>query len=220
MDQIWKTRLAKALKDAGLNMLTASRAAGKSDTYVRDILRRDKQPTIESFIALARVVGKPVSYLIGEEADSPANGFRPVTVAAHIQAGAWTEVWEWDESDQYQVYVPDDPYLRPFTLYGAETRGPSMNRRYQERTVLIFTSVEETHEEPIPGKRYIVERRRESGEVEHTVKLLHRDDDGKFWLVPESDDPRFQAAISVEDGTGDGDVVAIIGRVRFAVSRE
>ena len=61
---------------------------------------------------------------------------------------------------------------------------------------------------------------RADGQQEHTVKLLHRDDDGKFWLLPESTDPLFQAAISVEDGVEDGDAVTIIGRVRFAVTRE
>ncbi len=154
-----------------------------------------------------------------EEEGKPA-GIRKVTVAAHIQAGAWTEAWEWNDDDKYEVYVPDDPELRFFKLSAAETRGPSMNRRYPERTVLIFTDVMETKEQPIAGKRYIVERKRVSGEAEHTVKLLHVDADNKYWLLPESDDPRFQAAISVEDGSDDGDVVSIIGRVVFAVTRE
>lgn len=154
----------------------------------------------------------------GEDTGIP--GLRRVTVAAHIQAGVFEETWAWDEHDQYDVFVPDDPEYRGFSLHAAETRGPSMNRRYPERTILVFTNVEETREPPVAGKRYIVERRRSGGEAEHTVKLLHIDVDGKYWLVPESDDPRFQAPISVEDGTGDEDVVAIIGRVVYAVSRE
>ncbi|MDO3434361.1 S24 family peptidase [Rhizobium sp. CBN3] len=147
-------------------------------------------------------------------------GLRRVTVAAHIQAGVFEETWEWDEHSQYPVYVPDDPEYAPFQLYAGETRGPSMNKRYPERTVLVFTNVEETQEQPIPGKRYIVERRRSSGEAEHTVKLLHMDQEGKYWLLPESDDPRFQVPISIEEGTGDDDIVAIIGRVAYAVTRE
>ena len=154
----------------------------------------------------------------GEETAPP--GLRRVTVAANIQAGLWAEAWEWPESDQYPVYIPDDAEFRPYKLYAAETRGPSMNKRYPERTVLVFTNIQETGEEPVPGKRYIVERRRAGGETEHTVKLLHQDTDGKYWLLPESDDPRFQAPISVEDGTGDHDLVAIVGRVCYAVSKE
>lgn len=155
----------------------------------------------------------------GSDNDAPA-GLRRIKVAAHIQAGFWAESWEWDEDEQYSVYIPDDPELRPFRLYAAETRGPSMNKRYPERTVLIFTNVQETMEPAIAGKRYIVERRRAGGEAEHTVKLLHIDEDGKHWLLPESDDPRFQTAISIEEGTEDEDTVIIIGRVHYAVAKE
>lgn len=149
-----------------------------------------------------------------------ATGVRTVTVAAHVQAGLWEETWEWNEDQQYQVAIPLDQTLDGFKLYAAETRGPSMNRRWPEGTIVVFTNVEETGESPVAGKRYIVERRRLGGEAEHTVKKLVRDADGKLWLMPESDDPRFQAPISIDGGTGDGDVVAIIGRVRYAVSRE
>jgi hypothetical protein len=155
----------------------------------------------------------------GSETSSPP-GLRRVQVAAHIQAGLWAESWEWNEDSQYSVYIPDDPEFQGFRLFAAEARGPSMNKRYPERTVLVFNDVQETHEQPIPGKRYIVERRKPGGEAEHTVKLLHMDEDGKHWLLPESDDPRFQSAISIEDGTGDEDVVIIIGRVCYAVSKE
>lgn len=147
-----------------------------------------------------------------------ASGLRNVTVAAHVQAGQYAESWEWPEDDQYVVSIPDDEALRPFRLYAAETRGPSMNKRWPEGTVVVFTQAAETMESPIPGKRYIVERRR-AGEAEHTVKLLAQDADGRFWLMPESDDPRFQTPISVDDGI-DGEEVVIIGRVRFAVTRE
>lgn len=168
----------------------------------------------------AMQISELTGYPLPLDEDKKTAGIRKVTVAAHIQAGAWSESWEWDDDDKYEVYVPDDPELRFFKLSAAETRGPSMNRRYPERTVLVFTDVLETQEEPIPGKRYIVERKRVGGEAEHTVKLLHVDADNKYWLLPESDDPRFQAPISVEDGTDDGDVVSIVGRVVFAVTRE
>lgn len=147
------------------------------------------------------------------------SGLRKVTVAAFVQAGAWAETWEWADDERYDVFIPDDPNLRPFTLYAAETRGPSMNRRWAERTVVVFTNVQETMEDPIAGKRYVVERQKLGGEAEHTVKLLHLDGEGRFWLMPESDDPRFQTPISVEDGL-EGETITIVGRVHFAVTRE
>lgn len=175
--------------------------------------------------AYAKAYRVSEAWLLTGEGNGPGEihqvaGLRRVVVAAHIQAGVFAETWEWDEHDQYSVYVPDDIEYRGFTLHAGETKGPSMNRRYAERTVLVFTNVEETREEPRAGKRYIVERRRVGGEAEHTVKLLHVDEDGKYWLVPESDDPRYQAPISIEEGTGDDDIVAILGRVVYAVMRE
>lgn len=221
MSEIWKDRIRKALEAKGMTMKEASLAAGKGETFVRDMLERGRAPSVDNFISIAHIVGKPASYLLGEDEGEPsAPAVRRVMVAAHIQAGVWTEAWEWSDGDQYPVYVPNDPALQSFRLHAAETRGPSMNRRYPEGTVLVFTDVNETMEDPIPGKRYIVERRRPGGETEHTVKLLHIDDEGRYWLVPESADPRFQAPIPVDEGTGDGDTVAIIGRVCYSVSKE
>ncbi|ESY75536.1 hypothetical protein X740_31010 [Mesorhizobium sp. LNHC221B00] len=143
---------------------------------------------------------------------------RMVTVKGFVQAGEWAETWEWGEDDQYTVPVPDEPSLRHYTLHAAQTRGPSMNRRYPEGTVLVFTDIIETQSDIQIGKRYIVERQRADGLREATVKTLWRDDAGRVWLLPESDDPLFQQPIPIE-GSED-DTVRIVGRVRFAVSRE
>lgn len=206
----WKREIAEFLNARGLSMKEASLKAKLGETFVRDALKRDKEPGHEKLVRLKNAIGM----------ESSSNGLRNVTVAAYVQAGAWTETWEWEDDQKYVVSVPDVPELRPFKLFAAETRGPSMNRRYPEHTVVVFTNVIETQESPLPGKRYIVERRRASGETEHTVKLLHVDSDGKLWLMPESDDPRFQAPISIDDGVADGDIVVIIGRVQFSVIRE
>jgi hypothetical protein len=147
-------------------------------------------------------------------------GLRTVRVAGHVEAGYWAEQWEWADDDRYDVAVPADPLLDGFTLYAAETRGRSMDKKYPEGTIVVFTNVIETEESPQPGKRYVVERIRSDGKKEHTVKLLHQDEKGKYWLVPESSDPLWQEPISVEDGAQNGDEVRIVGRVRYAVTRE
>lgn len=185
-------------------------------SIVNKIVKGERDLKADEMIDISRATGYPIPSTKPPRQD----GLRRVTVAAHVQAGDWAEAWEWEDADRYDVYVQDLPELRGFRLYAAEARGPSMNKRYPEKTVLVFTNVQETMESPIAGKRYIVERKKSGGEAEHTVKTLMVDADGKFWLVPESDDPRFQAPISVEDGTGDDGTVSIIGRVWFAVSRE
>ncbi|MDI7862565.1 XRE family transcriptional regulator [Rhizobiaceae bacterium n13] len=221
MSEHWKERIRAAIEAKGLSMKAVSLQAGKGETFVRDMLERDRAPSIDNFAAVAKALNMSVSELLDDAQPAVHEpGLRRVVVAAHVQAGHFAETWEWERDDQYAVYVPDLPEFRQLRLYGAETRGPSMNRRYAEQTVIIFNDVTEAHEQPIVGKRYVVERRRPSGEVEHTVKLLHADKEGKFWLMPESDDPRYQAPIAVEDGTRNEDSVTIIGRVLFAVTRE
>lgn len=143
---------------------------------------------------------------------------RHVRVRQHVQAGEWAESLMWDDDDCYDVIVPNDPEFSNAMLYGAETRGPSMNKRYAEGSAVIYTSLMETGESPIPGRRYIVERERSDGLREATVKSLWKDEDGKFWLLPESNDPRHQQPIDLSGG--DGDIVRIIGRVAFSVQRE
>lgn len=219
-EEVWKSRVRQALAEKGLNMKEASLAAGKGETFVRDMLERHREPKIDNFTALARVVDKPISYLLGEDAPVMPPRVREVKVRAFVQAGAWSESWEWDDDDRYPVYIPTDPRFEGLNLYAAETRGPSMNKRYPERTVLVFTKITDTREHPVPGKRYIVERRRPSGESEHTVKLLHRDEEGRYWLIPESDDPRFQAPIPIDGGETNADQVIIIGRIVYAISEE
>ncbi len=93
-----------------------------------------------------------------------------------------------------------------------------MNKRYPEGTVLVFTDAMERPEDLVPGKRYLIERERADGLREATVKKLWQDEHGALWLVPESDDPRFQEAIAL-DGS-DGDTIRILGRVKYAVTRE
>lgn len=210
--------LQKALAAAGRSqsdvarMLTETLGRSIDRAAVNKMAKGTRKIAADELIAMARYLNAP--------APSQNVGLRTITVAAHVQAGYWAETWEWADDDKYEVAVPADPLLDGFQLYGAETRGPSMNRRWPERTVVVFTNVAETEETLTPGKRYIVQRTRADGATEHTVKLLHRDEKGKFWLVPESTDPLFQTPISVEDGAIDGDTVAIVGRVHFSVARE
>lgn len=215
-DRIRKARIRAnipTVKEAAirLNVPYATYAAHENGSRV---------PDIETLVFYAKRYRVSVNWLAtGAEDAIAAQGLRPVTVKAHVQAGEYSESWEWADRDAYDVYVEDVPELRAFRLYACETRGPSMNRRWPEKTVVVFTDAQETLEEPIAGKRYVVEKTRADGRSEHTVKLLHIDEDGQFWLVPESTDPRFQAPVRV-NGDDDTETVRIVGRVHFAVTRE
>jgi transcriptional regulator with XRE-family HTH domain len=211
------TNIPKFRKAKGMSQVQLAERLGMHVTNLNRIEKGKASPDMARLQQIARELAVSVSDLVSET-PAPANPVRNVVVKGFVQAGSWAETWEWHDEDRYTVPVPTDDALEPFTLYGAVTRGPSMNLRYPEGTVLIFTDVVETGEEIQIGRRYVVERERADGLREATVKKLWRDEAGKYWLVPESDDPRFQESIPINGG--EDDTVRIVGRVRFAVSRE
>lgn len=210
------TNIAKIRKAKGISQVDLAERLGIHVTNLNRIEKGKAKPDLSRYEQIATELGVAVDDLISDSPVAPET--RLVTVKGFVQAGAWAETWEWDGDDAYSVAIPDDPALRSFTLYAAEARGPSMNRRYPEGTVLIFTDIIERGASLELGKRYIIERERADGLREATVKTLWRDEAGKMWLLPESTDPRFQEPIPVEGG--EDDTVRIIGRVRYAVSRE
>lgn len=67
--------------------------------------------------------------------------------------------------------------------------------------------------EPIPsGKRVIVQRVRDGGEYETTVKEYVVSGDGEVWFVPRSSNPAFQAFRfdQNEEGIQSAEIVAIV----------
>lgn len=212
--------VVRRLDELGLGPVEAATKAGLERTYIRDIVQGKKHSVrTDKLEALARALQlDPSDLSLSKATASLDSGVRHVDVKGFVQAGHWAETWEWSDDDVYSVPIRDDPALRSFMLHAAETRGPSMNRRYPEGTVLVFTDIIETGASLELGKRYIVERERADGLREATVKTLWRDEAGKIWLLPESDDPRFQEPIPI-DGNED-DTVRVIGRVVGSWSRE
>jgi len=154
-----------------------------------------------------------------EELISAAPKLRAVTVNMFVEAGTWSEATIWEDPDQhYQVAVPNDPDFANLSLHGAETRGPSMNKRYPPGSVVVYTSIYDTNEDLQPGRRYIIECERADGMREATVKTLHRDENDGLWLMPESDDPRHQQPIEINGNLGD--TIRVVGRVVFSVQKE
>jgi transcriptional regulator with XRE-family HTH domain len=83
---------------------------------------------------------------------------RSVAVIGEVQAGEWGESWQWPEDEWLSVPVAETEDLAGVRLFAVITRGPSMNRRYPDGTVLVVADIYSTKEQPRPGKRYVVER--------------------------------------------------------------
>lgn len=208
-------------KRAGLTQADLAALLGIDTTNYNRLERGKTELTYSRMQHLARILNCDPVDIISDSASAAAGTGKPVrrvTVKGHVQAGHWVETTEWLPDDFYEVAVPIDEEYQNLTLHAAETRGPSMNRKYAEGTVLVFLDNIEAEEQPQFGKRYIIERTGPDGLREATVKMLWRDDEGKNWLLPDSDDPRHQAPIEINGG--EGDTIRIVGRVVYSVSRE
>lgn len=208
-------------KNAGFTQSDLAGLLGIDTTNYNRLERGKTELTYSRMQQLARILNCDPVDLISDgspELTSARNPLRRVTVKGYVQAGYWSESTEWDTGDFYDVAVPNDTEFARLTLHAAETRGPSMNRKYAEGTVLVFLDNIEAEEQPQFGKRYIVERTGPDGLREATVKTLWQDDEGKIWLLPDSDDPRHQAPIEINGG--EGDTIRLVGRVVYSVARE
>lgn len=208
MTNLLKTRrLAKGMSQAEVAALLGI----ATENYNR--LETGKtELTVSKMQRLAGILDcQPVDFLVNH------TGTRSVAVRAHVQAGSWSEATEWPQEDWYEVSVPDAEDLRGHQLYAAETRGASMDKVYPEGTVVVFAALRDPSDMQV-GRRYIIERQRADGLREATVKTLAQDDAGKFWLMPESTDPRHQAPIELNGD--EEDRVVILGRVVYSVRRE
>ena len=67
-----------------------------------------------------------------------------------IKPCAFLDANEWHPEDWYRVRVPVPEQWRKFPLFGLEVRGPSMNRRYPEGTILICVGILDAAIEPQP----------------------------------------------------------------------
>src|SRR5690606_23530051 len=120
-----------ALAKKKLSMKAASLAAGQGETFVRDILARDREPSLEKFTALAYALGTTVGAMVDDEGSDkvvPSNaGELPVIVAGKTAAGVFREVEDFDQSAPERVWEPLDPRFPNARRMAFDVEGDSMN---------------------------------------------------------------------------------------------
>lgn len=186
----------KALADA-LNVSVAQ--VSRLETGV-------SQPNLEQLNIMANTLNVSLSELL---TNTPS--FLPIKVVGAVEAGVLKESMNWEPERHYVINLPlPDIYkmVKPFAL---EVRGPSMNKRYPEGSILVCASLYNLNEELRDNKRYIIEKTVDGGDHETTVKLVKIDDNQDVWLWPESNHPEFQAPTKLNGK--DGEEIRILARV-------
>ena len=142
----------------------------------------------------------------------PASLGPQVSIQGAVAAGVFRERMEYPEGEWEKFTGAAGIEAPASQRFGLRCEGDSMDLIYPPGTIL--ECVRYWGDYPIPnGKRVIVQRTHESGDVETTVKEYLEDKQGVIWLVPRSSNPAFQAPFrcdSPDPGIADIRVVAIV----------
>lgn len=146
-----------------------------------------------TYAKLARTAGVPVHRLNGEQPEPPSP--TSIWVVGKIEAGAFQDALEWDQSRWYPVDVPVPERFRK-RARALEVRGPSMNKEYPEGSVVVWVKTLDfrpaRHEDHV-----VVYAHAHDDGIEATVKELRVDDDGRQWLWPLSWHPEHQVPVEI-----------------------
>lgn len=208
-------RLQQARKKAGYE--TAKSAAEAMGVPVATYIQHENgarglpATRAERYARFFRV--QPEWLLYGKASAKPAApGLGPqLFIKGTIAAGVWTDADHMEEND-WQIFTGSPDVIAPLRdRYGLRVEGDSMDQLYPPGTVL--ECVKYWNRDEIPsGKRVIVQRTREDGEHETTVKEFVIGQDGERWLVPRSSNPAFQSfrADVPDEGITRIEIVAIV----------
>lgn len=171
-------------------------------------------PDAVALSKLAELAGTSVQDLLAGEADSPfLRQSNILMVKGAVAAGVFKEAMEWPESEWFAYIGGSHIQVDPKRRFGLKVEGESMNELYPHGTILDCVSVFDSSP-PRSGQHVIVLRSQAGDGVEATVKEFILDQEGRYWLVPRSNHPAFQAPIPVDDPNGgDDDEVRIIAVV-------
>lgn len=152
--------------------------------------------------------------------DSPFLQLGPtLPIIGEVAAGVWHEVWQWEEQ-RWESFTGRSDVNAPLThRFGLRVVGDSMNDVYPHGTVVECVTLLGGAELQ-PGKRVVVQRKREDGEFEVTVKEYVLDEDENEWLVPRSNRPEFQTAMRMDEKQPGIEEITIIAVVVASVRPE
>jgi phage repressor protein C with HTH and peptisase S24 domain len=142
MAETLAVRLEGAMRDAGYNPRSLSRAAALGATAVRDILEgRIASPRYATLAALAKVLGVSAEYLASGAADNSqasataASGGRDFPIYASARGG--NEGALVMDSTPIQYIARPDPLLTVASAFGVYVVGESMSPAYEQGDIAL-----------------------------------------------------------------------------------
>ncbi len=190
-----------------------AKLADTSNQMLGMLERGDRQLTQKWMERLAPIYKVSPSELLPVKSTS-----HRIQLQGEVQAGKWNARDQQDiELEYFDLPLPEAyENLRPYAL---RVVGPSMNAIYPEGTILICCHLEDLCEQPIPGKRYIIDNIDPADGIETTVKEFVIDQDGRPWAWPRSNHPLHQEPVALDHGQN-GHTIQIKAKVIFSLRGE
>lgn len=186
--------LRKFIKERGFKIARWAKDAGVDKNSIYNFLNGHSQSLdLRTYGKLARVAECPVWRLTGDEPEpqSPT----AIWVVGSVEAGAFREAVEWDQSLWFSVDIPVPDRFRG-KAKALQIRGASMNADYPEGSIAVWVDTLDFRPAR-PGDDVVVYSHGRDGGIEATLKELRADDSGRRWLWPRSHDPLHQTPIDV-----------------------
>lgn len=194
-------RLQALRKKAGLSTAEAAEATGQSDDTVKSHEKGVRGISRDKALKYARLYGVDVEYVLGFQKAPQGvqlSATRGLPVKGSVMAGAFRESLEDPDGDQERLPVQYDTAYAEAVQFALRVQGASMNQIYPDGSYVICVRVEDS--QPRVGDHVVVQREK-GGLYEFTLKELQRNPKtGRLYLLPKSDDPKFQAPIELVDG--------------------
>ncbi len=123
----WKIEIVEQLNKRGMSMKEASLKAHLGETWVRDAIKRNGNPTASNLTRIKEAIG------LKDKLGYSGGGIQTLKVAGRAQAGAFLDVSLIDEdTDPVTINVASVPSYSHAHQYALEVVGDSMNKVFDD----------------------------------------------------------------------------------------
>lgn len=191
-------RLAQLRKQKGWSQGDLAERVGVEQPTVQRWESGAREPKFEQLFKMAELFGVEPGSLLDADMASPV-GPR-LFVKGEVAAGVWRSAAEAPPDEWHTFTGRPDVTADIEHRFGLRVIGDSMNEIYPHGSIIECVTLF-GRAEAVPGKRVVVLRTNEHGDVEATVKELV-EQDGELWCVPRSHNPAHQPFKLNDPGPG------------------
>lgn len=199
MDTKW---IADGLEKPGKSRVGLAKAMKRSPSMITALLNGSRQLKAREIETISRYLEvDPPS--VSHEPSEPE--IRTAYITGEVAAGVWSEPGL--EFEPVPTTIAVDARWPRKSVFVLRVRGTSINRQAKDGDLVLCLDIHAAPRDFRPGDWVIAERVGHDSRVETTVKKVAGDRARGFYLMPDSDDPRFQEPINI--GKTDGEFVTV-----------